>query len=85
MILRGSLPEDALLGSARVTMTGQSGVLVEGQHGVVELSGARIRLKTAGGIVTVIGEELRLRELSLDSAIIAGGRVMTVTYGKAEG
>lgn len=82
MILATGLPEDALGDRARVTMTGQSAVLIEGQHGVVELSAGQIRLKTGGGILTVLGEALRLKELSLDAAIIAGDKVVTVTYGR---
>lgn len=84
MILKSGLPEDALHDSARVTMSGQSSVLIEGQHGVVELAPSRIRLKTGRGILTVTGTALRLEELSLDAAKIAGEPVMTVTYGRAE-
>ena len=82
--LRAGLPEDALGDSARVTMLGRTSVLVEGQHGVVELGGARIRLKTGCGVLSVIGERLRLEELSLDAAMIRGERVTAVSYGKAE-
>ena len=58
-------------------------MLVEGQHGVVELSGACIRLRTKDGVLSVLGEALQLRELSLDAAMITGERVETVTYGRA--
>ena len=83
LMLRCGLPEDAVTGSARVTMTGRSAVLVEEQHGVVELSGACIRLRTRDGVLSVLGETLELRELSLDAAMITGERVETVTYGRA--
>ena len=81
-MLRCGLPEDAVTGIARVTMTGRSAVLVEGQHGVVELSSACIRLRTRDGVLSVLGEALELRELSLDAAMITGERVETVTYGR---
>ena len=81
-ILATGLPEDALCDCARVTMTGQSVVLVEGQHGVIELSAGQIRLKTGKGVLTVAGEGMRLVELSLDAAVITGKRVETVTYGR---
>lgn len=84
LALRAGLPEDALGDNARVTMTGRTSVLVEGQHGVVELSGARIRLITGGGVLTVAGEGLRLEELSLDAAMIRGRSVATVTYDRPE-
>ena len=83
-MLAAGLPEDAVRDCARVVMTGQSAVLVEGQHGVIELSGGQIRLKTGQGVLTVLGEGLRLNELSVDAALIAGKRVMTVTYGRGE-
>ncbi|HIU15344.1 MAG TPA: hypothetical protein IAC49_02720 [Candidatus Ventricola intestinavium] len=82
LILSSGLPEDALCDRARVTMTGQSAVLIEGQHGVVELASGQIRLKTGSGILTVMGEKLRLQELSLDAAMIAGEKIVTVSYGR---
>lgn len=81
--LDSQLPEDAFRDSARVTLFGRSAALVEGQHGVVELSDARIRLKTGGGVLAVLGERLLLEELSLDAAMIRG-EIATVTYGRAE-
>ena len=81
MILRCGLPEDAVTGSARVTLSGRSAVLVEGQRGVVEMGTERIRLKTDSGILSVCGEELRLRELSLDAAMVYGKGIVSVTYG----
>lgn len=82
LALRMGLPEDALGDSARVTMTGRSGVLVEGQRGVIELGQSRIRLRTGDGVLTVSGERLRLRELSVDAALIGGEKVEAVSYAK---
>ena len=83
MMLSIGLPEDTLPGSARVTMTGQCGVLVEGHRGVIELGTARIRLRTGQGVLSVLGEKLALWELSMDAALIVGERVEGVTYAKA--
>ena len=58
--LSSSLPEDALTSGARVTMIGRGCVLVEGQRGVVELGGGRIRLKTPGGMLSVLKGECHL-------------------------
>ena len=79
------LPEDALTGGARVTLTGRGAALVEGQHGVIELGTQRIRLRTSDGVLTVAGEGLCLRELSFDAALIAGDPLLGVTYGRADG
>lgn len=78
--LRSSLPEDALSSGARVTMMGRGSVLVEGQNGVIELSGGQIRLRTRDGVLCVQGKNLRLRELSSDAAMIAGDAIETATY-----
>lgn len=82
--LHSSLPEDALTSGARVTMIGRGSVLVEGQRGVVELSGCRIRLKTRDGMLSVLGRALELRELSADAAMIAGERIETATYARGD-
>ena len=82
--LSSSLPEDALAAGARVTMISQSSVLVEGQRGVVELSGGRIRLKTPDGMLSVLGQALELRELSADAAMIVGERIETATYARSD-
>lgn len=83
LMLEAGLPEDALEDCARVTMTGRSAVLVEGQHGVIELGAERIRMRTGSGMVSVLGNGLRLRELSLSAALIEGEPLAAVTYEKA--
>lgn len=85
LALTTGLPEDALGGGARVTLTGRTAALVEGQRGVIELSPGRIRLRTDGGVLTVSGEGLRLRELSFDAAVIVGEDVLGASYAKASG
>ena len=76
----GRLPEDALFDCARVILSGRNSVTVEGQHGVVELSPSRIRLKTGSGILSITGEGLLLRELSPEKAVIMGEAVGTVSF-----
>ena len=49
------LPEDATSDCARVTLSGQSAALVEGQHGVIELTESCVRLRTGRGVLTVQG------------------------------
>ena len=85
LALATGLPEDALGGGARVTLTGRSAALVEGHRGVIELGPGRIRLRTDGGVLTISGEGLRLRELSFDAAVIVGEDVLEATYAKTPG
>ena len=82
MLLACGLPEDAAAGGTRVTLYSRSAVMVEGQRGVVEMSGVRIRLKTDSGVLAICGEELRLQELSLDAAMVYGAEILSVGYGR---
>ena len=80
--IRCGLPEDALGCGARVTWFARGSALVEGQRGVIELSGGRIRLRTDEGVLSICGSALTLCELSLDAAMIAGEQIHTLTYLK---
>ena len=84
LALACALPEDALLGGARVTMLGRGCVLVEGHCGVVELGVSRIRLRTEDGVVCISGEALTVKELSADAALITGARMDGASYAKRE-
>ena len=66
------LPEDAALGTARMTMIGNGVMRIENHRGLLELTPERIRLRTQDGIVTVEGVELRLRILTAQDAEIEG-------------
>ena len=46
---------------------------------MIELTESRVRLRTGRGVLSVLGEGLRLRELSVDAALIEG-HVLTATY-----
>ena len=83
MLLACGLPEEAVMGSTRVTLYSRGAVLVEGQRGVVEMSDSCIRLKTDAGVLSIRGKELRLQELSLDAAMVYGAEIQSVGYGRA--
>lgn len=74
------LPEDALRDCARVTLTGRTSLLIEGQHGVIELTQEKIRLRTADGVLSVCGGALCLHALSTERAQITGERIDAVAY-----
>lgn len=80
LLSAGGLPEDALLDSAQVILNGRTSVTITGQHGVVELSSERIRMKTGCGVLTIAGRSLALRELSPDQAIVTGECIDGASY-----
>lgn len=82
-VLASGLPADVFCG-ARVTWVARRSALVEGQRGVVELTQERIRLRTDEGIMTICGEAMMLRELSVDAALIDASHIHTITYLNAK-
>jgi len=83
LTLMCGLPQDVLEGAARVTLFGSSSAMIEGQHGMVELGKRCMRMRTRSGVLTVLGENMVLRELTADAAMVTGERIDTVTYGRA--
>ena len=80
LLQSSGLPQDALCDCARVTMTGRSCVMIEGQHGVVELTKERIRLVTGEGVLFVLGRNLTLNMLSANQAVIRGDTIDMASY-----
>lgn len=80
-VFSGTLPEDVLTGSARITLSGKSAALIEGQEGVVEMNPGRIRLKSRSGVISICGKNLKLKELSIDAAIVTAEEILSVSYG----
>ena len=66
------LPEDAVLGTARVTMLGKGIARNDNHCGLVELTDERIRLRTRDGMITLTGKGLSLRLLTSDTAQVEG-------------
>lgn len=80
LLSRSGLPQDALSDCARAVWTGRTRVTVDGQHGVIELSQTRIRLRTGEGVLLVEGEGLTLDALSAQQAVIAAARIDALSY-----
>lgn len=66
------LPEDAALGTARLTMIGKGIARIENHCGLVELTGERVRLRTQEGMIVITGRGLYLRSLTADTAEVEG-------------
>ena len=84
LCIQSGIPADVLGSGARATLMGRTCVLLEGHRGVVELSQGRIRLRTGDGVMSVLGSGLELKELSVDTALVSGREIETMTYGKTD-
>lgn len=81
--LRGfgcELPEEMTAGSIRITLYGRRGALIEGHCGVVEMSDTHIQLKSACGMIGLHGSEMKIKELSFDSAMVRSAGMDSLVY-----
>lgn len=67
-----ALPEDIVLGMPRVLLRGDSSLLLENHHGVIEYTQERLRIRTMLGIVVVEGVDLCLTELGERDLMLSG-------------
>lgn len=69
---RLDLPEEALLGTAKLTVTGNRRVLVENHRGILEYGTEQIRISTGRGQLVVRGSELSLSAMNQKELIVCG-------------
>lgn len=73
------LPEDALLGAAKVTVTAGKRLLVENHRGVLSYGDAQIIVRLPRGKLSVSGSALSLLVMTSEQLLI-GGRIQTLEW-----
>lgn len=76
---RLELPEDALLGAAKLTVTAGRRVLIENHKGILEYGDARIVIGTMKRKICISGSDLRLVAMSRSELLISG-KLQTVEW-----
>lgn len=66
------LPCGTLTSAARMELSGNRRVVVEGCRGILEYEEGQIRLSTASGEVRFMGRDLCMNCLTEDSAVVTG-------------
>ena len=61
-----------IAGSCRVVYLGGKVVMIEGKTKLVEISSTTIKVKLKRGLAVVEGENLRLKNLNLESVMVVG-------------
>lgn len=74
-----ALPEDALLGSAKVTVTAGRRILVDNHRGILDYSDSQAVIALPRGKLTVSGDGLHLLVMTRDRLVL-GGRIRTVEW-----
>ena len=72
LVRRLDIPEEALSGAPRITISGGGRVLVEGHRGLLEYSEERIAAAGAGCRIILKGEGLNLRAMSGRQMVVTG-------------
>ena len=74
------LPEDVLLGSAKLTVTGGRSAVIENHRGVLEYTAERIVVAGPRGKVCLDGTGLRLKAMNKNELLV-GGRIRNIEWG----
>ncbi len=66
------LPKEIVLNMPKLTMLGNGDLIVENYKGILEYDEGVIRLNTTSGIIKVIGTNIYIKEITLESIMIFG-------------
>lgn len=66
------LPEEAVLGTVRVTMIGRTRVMVQNHRGILQLTQEMVRVRTREGILCIQGKGMTMREMTPECLDIQG-------------
>lgn len=67
-----SLPKEIVLDFPVVTAVGQGEISIENYKSLLEFTGAQIRVRTGTGTIVIAGDNLVLRQITLESLQITG-------------
>lgn len=73
------LPEDAVLGSARVEITAGKRLLIDNHHGVLSYSEETVTVLLPDGKLAVYGDRLRMKAMT-ERQLLIGGRIDSVEW-----
>jgi len=66
------LPKEIVMNVPKLTMVGNSDLVVENYKGIIEYSSERIRVNTGAGIIKLTGRRLIIREITSEDILISG-------------
>lgn len=73
------LPEEVLFGIPKVVLVGDERALIENHEGIVEYGAERVRVRTACGLLEIVGEKITLCHLG-QSDLLVQGRLARIGY-----
>ncbi len=78
------LPDEVLLGTPRIVLSGMDRLMLENHRGVLECGRDLVRVRVEGGVLCVRGADLSLSHLR-PGLLIVEGTVEQVSFQRVEG
>lgn len=66
------LPKDVICDLPRVTLSGDKEIFIENHKGILEYTPQAVRIKMHDGLMNIIGQKLRIREMQADRLLVTG-------------
>ncbi len=66
------LPKDLILDIPKMTIVGNSDLLLENYKTILEFKCEQIRVSTGLGVIKIYGEKMQIREITRENIIISG-------------
>jgi len=66
------LPKEVVLNLPKITMLGNSNLLIDNYKGIVEYESGRIRINTSQGLIKITGERLTIKEITSEDILVDG-------------
>lgn len=68
----GDLPSELVTNHSRMILIGNSEFRLENYNGIIEYEVNKIRVSTASGVISIIGNDLTISELDNDELLVSG-------------
>jgi len=75
------MPKDVLLDLPKLTVIGDIQIYIENHRGIIEYTNSLVRLSTSLGQLIIKGEELALRNISVEEIYI-DGRIQEIGFAR---
>lgn len=69
---RFSLPKDVMMDLTKISVCGDKEVYIENHKGLAQYTNTVIRVKSKDGIITIVGDFMRIAELQPDRLTVYG-------------
>lgn len=66
------IPEEVVSDRPKITTVGRKEVFIENYRGIIEFTNEIVRINSNYGIITIVGKNMKIREITNEDIIITG-------------